>query len=38
MPKMIVCAQKYHKKGMDFEIHPSICYAKFAKLYYFSLF
>ena len=36
--KMIVCAQKYYKKGMDFGIHPLICYAKFAKLYYFSLF
>ena len=32
--KKIVYAQKYQKKGMNTIIHPQICYAKLAKLYY----
>ena len=25
---------KKHKKGMDYRIHPQICYAKFTKLHH----
>ena len=29
--KSVVCAQKPQEKGMDIQIHPHICYLRFAK-------
>ena len=31
---MIVCAQKYLKRGISTAAHTSFCYAKLAKLYH----